>query len=137
LGGQDRLQVALLLLLAAVGDHHRSAHHQAEHVRRRGGLGPNHLLTEDRLLDRRRAATAVLLGPGKPGVPGLVELALPLAAELEGRFVSLGLLARVVLLDPCAELVPEGLLAWREGQIHEGGMLLADGAVSSSWAARG
>ena len=34
LGAEDRLQVALLLLLGAVGDHHRPAHRQAEDVGR-------------------------------------------------------------------------------------------------------
>ena len=38
LGGQDRLQVALLLLIGAVGDDHRAAHRQAEHVGRAGRL---------------------------------------------------------------------------------------------------
>ena len=85
LGGEDRLEEALLLLLGAVGDHDRAAHHEAEHVRRPGRLGARQLLAEDRLLDQRRAAAAVLLRPRDAGPAALVELALPLALELELR----------------------------------------------------
>ena len=81
--GQDRLEVALLLLLGAVRDHDRAAHHEAEHVRDARRLGAHHLLVEDRLLDQRRAAAAVLLRPRHAGPAGLVQLALPAPRELE------------------------------------------------------
>ena len=81
LGGEDRLQVALLLLVGAVGDDDRAAHRQAEDVGRARRLQARGLADEDRLLDHRRAAAAVLLRPGDPGPAGLVQLVLPLAAE--------------------------------------------------------
>ena len=82
LGGEDRLQVALLLLVGAVGDDDRAAHRQAEHVGRAGRFLARRLADEDRLLDQRRAAAAVLLRPGDPGPAGLVQLA---AATRGGR----------------------------------------------------
>ena len=93
LAGQDRLQVALLLLLGAVGDHDRAAHRQAEHVGGARRLLAGRLADEDRLLDHRRAAAAVLLRPGDPGPAGLVQLVLPLAAEGH-HLVETGLRAR-------------------------------------------
>ena len=80
-GGQDRLEVALLLLLGAVGDHDRAAHRQPEDVGRARDLGRGRLLGEDGLLDHRRAAAAVLLRPRDPGPSGLVHPVLPLAPE--------------------------------------------------------
>ena len=85
LGGQDRLQVALLLLLAAVRDHHRAAHDQAEHVGGAGRLGARQLLAEDGLLDQRRAPAAVLLRPRQPRVARRVQLALPLLRNSKPR----------------------------------------------------
>ena len=73
LGGEDRLQVALLLLLGAVRDDRRPAHGQAEHVGELGRPRAHDLLVEDRLLDQRGAAAAVLLRPGEPRPAGLVQ----------------------------------------------------------------
>ena len=83
-----------------------------------GRLGAHHLLGEDRLLDQRRAAAAVLLRPRDAGPAALVQLALPAAAELERLVVVLRGLARVVVLQPRAQLVAEGLLARTERQVH-------------------
>ena len=105
--GEDRLQPALLLLVGAVVDHHRAAHHHAEHVRRLRRPGARHLLAEERLLDERRAAAAVLLRPREAGVAGVEELALPGAAVVEGVVLAGGLLARVVVREPGAQLVAE------------------------------
>jgi hypothetical protein len=74
--------------------------------------GVRALLVEDRLLDQRRPAPAVRLGPGHAGPPGLVQLALPVAAKLERGLVAGGLAAGVVGLEPVAQLVPELLLTW-------------------------
>ena len=127
LAGEDRLQVALLLRVGAVGDHHRAAHRQAEHVGRARRFQARRLADEDRLLDHRRAAAAVLLRPGDPGPAGGVHLQLPLAAEghhlLQARF-RLG--ARMVLFDPGADLVAELLLGGREGQVHRPRSIAAD-----------
>ena len=120
LGGEDRLQVALLLLLGAVRDHDRAAHREAEHVGRRRRLGAGISCDEDRLLDQRRAAAAVLLGPGDPGPAGLVELALPVAAEGDDLVEALGLRAGVVLVQPGANLVAEDSSSGGQGEVHEG-----------------
>jgi hypothetical protein len=117
-GGQDRRQVAVLLLLGPVRDHHRAAHCQPEDVGHLGSLGADDLLVEDRLLDERRAASAVLLGPGEPRPPGLEQLPLPLAAEGEGGLVAIGLAAGMVLGEPGAQLVAEGLLLGGKTEIH-------------------
>ena len=119
LGGEDRLQVALLLLVGAVGDHDRAAHRQAEHVGRARRFLAGRLADEDRLLDQGRAAAAVLLRPGDPGPTGLVQLALPLAAE--GHHLlepGLGLGPGMVLFQPGPDLVAELPLGRREAQVH-------------------
>src|SRR4051794_351898 len=123
-GGEDRLEEALLLLLGAVRDHDRAAHHEAEHVRGHRRPRAHHLLVEERLLDQRGAAAAVLLGPRQSGVARVVQLVLPLAAEPERVNVARRLLTRVVVLKPLAQLVAEGLLVWAEGQVHAAGRML-------------
>ena len=117
--GEDRLQEALLLLLVAVGDDDRTAHDQAEHVGGQRDPLARKLLVEDRLLDQRCALAAVLLGPGEPGPARLVHLLLPGAAELElDGIVALGRRARVVVLQPAPNLVPERRLRIRQRQVH-------------------
>jgi hypothetical protein len=103
-----------------VGDHHRAAHDHAEDVDRRRGLGARHLLAEEGLLDERGAAPAVLLRPGEARVAGVVQLALPGAAVLELGVVAGRVLTGVVLGEPGPQLVAEGLLGGREGEVHEG-----------------
>ena len=98
LGGEDRRQVALLLLLGPVGDHGRAAHREAEHVGRLRAPRAHDLLVEDRLLDQRRAAAAVLLRPRHAGPAAVVELALPVEAERRSPSSSpSGSRARVVV----------------------------------------
>ena len=70
LRGEDRLQIALLLLLGAVGDDHRAAHHEPEDVGGSRRLGSSELLAEDRLLDQRGPSAAVLLWPRHAGPAG-------------------------------------------------------------------
>ena len=70
----------------------------------------------------RRAAAAVLLGPGQPDVAGVVERPAPRAhlRPVEARraaAVALEL-AREVLLEPRAQLGPERGLLGRVAQIH-------------------
>src|SRR4029079_17588518 len=102
----DRLEVALLLLLGAVGNHHRAAHHEPEDVRGARCLRAGQLLAEDRLLDQGRAAAAVLLRPRGTGPSGRVQLALPLALELVLDLIAaLRSRAWMVFLDPSAKLV--------------------------------
>ena len=110
LGREDRLQVAALLLVAAVGDDRRAAHGQAQDVGGARRLGADELLVVDRLLDQRRAAPAVLGRPRHAGPAPVVQLALPGAAEGEARVVALGLAPGVVGVEPRAQLVAEGLL---------------------------
>jgi hypothetical protein len=109
-GGEDRREVALLLLIVAVGDNGRPAHGQAEDVGHLRRTGTSDLLIEDRLLDEARPRPTVRLGPGEAGPAAVVELALPVATEGERRLVALGLRARVVPVEPLAELVAELLL---------------------------
>jgi len=119
LAGQDRLQVALLLGVGAVGDDDRPAHRQAEHVGRARRFLAGRLADEDRLLDHRRAAAAVLLRPGDPSPAGGVQPQLPLAAKGHDCVKpTLGLGSGVVLEQPAANLVAEPLLRWRQRQIH-------------------
>src|SRR6185312_12054469 len=82
-------------------------------------------LVEDRALDQRGAAAAVLLRPGEPRVAVLVELLLPGAAELEGLLVAGGLPAGIVASEPLAQLVAEGLLLRGQSQIHEVSRILS------------
>ena len=86
---------------------------------------PKDLVPNARLLDQARAASPVLLRPRDPGPPSGVELLLPLALELELVLVTAPrALPRVVLLEPCAQLIPEGLLLRGERQVHARGTLL-------------
>jgi hypothetical protein len=132
LSREDRLEEPLLLVLGAMRDHHRPAHHQAQDVRGPRRLRPRQLLTEDRLLDQRRTPAAVLLRPGDPRPAGHVELALPLALELELRLVAA---ARrrpgVVVRDPGANLVPERRFFGRQRQVHGDGETIGGGGNSA------
>ncbi len=82
------------------------------------GAHARHLLAEQRLLDQRGAAAAVLLRPGEARVAGVVELALPAAAVVEGGVLAGRVLAGVVVGEPGAQLVAEGLFGGRERQVH-------------------
>src|SRR5207245_5722153 len=85
LGGEDLRQVPLFLLLAAVGHDRRARHADADHAHVLRSLGAGELLEHDRLVAVWSPLAAVLLRPGQAGVPGLVELAAPLAARLGGQ----------------------------------------------------
>src|SRR5918999_752566 len=120
LAREDRLEPALLLLVRAVRDHHRAAHHHAEDVDRWRRLGARHLLAEEGLLDERGAAAAVLLRPGEARVAGVVEPALPGAAVLELGVVAGRVLTGGVLGEPGPQLVAGGLFGGGEREVHEG-----------------
>ena len=77
LAGQQRREIALLLLVAAPGDDRRAGHAEpdaADVVRRTDSRG---LLEEDALERVRRPAAAVLLRPGQADVAGVVQRAAP------------------------------------------------------------
>ena len=116
LGGEDLLEVLLLLGVGAVRDDRRPGHPEADHAEVRGCFGARHLLEEDRLVAVRGGRAAVLLGPRQPGVAGLVQLAAPVAAGLleaaAPHFV------REVGLDPRAQLGAERGLLRRVAEIH-------------------
>ena len=58
-------------------------------------------------------------GHETPAQPAVVQLALPVAAELELRLVvAVGRRAGMVVLEPGAHLVAEGLLVGCEGEVH-------------------
>src|SRR6185436_1674896 len=117
LAGEDRDEVALLLLRRAPGHDRRAGEQQSEHVRRQRRAGGRQLLVEDRRLRQRRAATAVLGRPvdGRPAAVG--EAALPVAAPGVVRvLVAVRRVARLVLREPRAQLVAEGGLVCVEGE---------------------
>src|SRR5206468_1881487 len=81
-GGQDRRQEALLLLVGPP-DHERGAtEQQAEDVGGQGRARPAELLEEDRGLGERGAAAAVLARPVHAGPAAVVQAPLPLVAPL-------------------------------------------------------
>src|SRR6202023_4112057 len=73
LAGEDRSKVTLLLGRAAELDDRGSGEVLADDVEPLGGTGPVEFLVEDRAQFRVRAAAAVLLWPGQPGIPRVVE----------------------------------------------------------------
>ena len=117
-GAQDRRQEPRLLLVRPVRDDGRPAHREPEHVGHLRRPRSRELLEQDRLLDLRRARPAVLGRPRQPGPAALVERPLPVTTKGEGRLVTLGLLARVVVGDPRAQRVAEFLLRRRKRQVH-------------------
>jgi len=119
-------RVAALLLLRPVGNDGGARHADGQDVEDGRRLGERDLFVEDHLLHEGEAAPAVLLGPGDADEAGLVHLALPLPQEV----VDLGPghvgadahpIAPVlgqVLLEPGADLVPEGRLFGGQLEIH-------------------
>ena len=121
-GGEDRLEVARLLLLGAVRHDRRPGHAETDDADVRRRLGAGHLLEEDRLVRVGRSAAAVLRRPGQPGVARLVQRAAPgaagVAVEARRAAAEPAQLLREVLLDPGAKLGPEGRLLGGVPQIH-------------------
>ena len=78
--GEDRREVARLLLLGAVGHDRRPGHAEADHAEC-GGASARAISSRKIAWSVRRAAAAVLLRPGEAGVAGVVERAAP-GAEL-------------------------------------------------------
>ena len=119
-GGEDRVEVALLLLVGAPDHDRGTRQQQAEHVRRERRAGAAELLEEDRRLGHRRAAAAVLLGPVDAGPAAVGELALPVAQEAVANAVVLrvGRVARRVVGQPPPQLVAERELGVVECQVH-------------------
>src|SRR5581483_12281124 len=81
LRAENPAQVAPLLLLRPVRDDRRPGHAETDDAEVRGSLGDRRLLEEDRVVAERRAGAAVLLRPGQPRVPGVVELPAPRPRE--------------------------------------------------------
>src|SRR5207248_11766957 len=123
LGGQDLRQVRLLLVVAAVRHDRRPGHTEPDDADVGGSLRARHLLVEDGLEAVRGARAAVLLGPGQPGIAGLVQLAAPVAPELVAEALlaaapSAPLLGEV-RVQPCAQPGPEGCLLRGVADVHE------------------
>ena len=119
--GKDRRQEATLLVLGAERDDHGPTHDQTEHVRRRRRACPHQLLVEDGLLHEGGAAPAVFLGPGNARVAGVVQRSLPREAMLEAGLRAVRLWAGMMVAQPRANLVAEGELVGRQGEVHAGG----------------
>ena len=122
LRGEDRLEIARLLLLGPVRDDRRPGHAEADHADVRRRLCACHLLEEDRVVRVRRSAPAVLLRPGEPRVARIVQRAAPCAHRVafepsRSAAVALELLGKV-LVDPGAELAPERSFLGGVPQIH-------------------
>ena len=113
----------LLLLVGAVRHDRRPGHPEADHADVGGSLRARHLLVEDGLEAVRRSRSAVLLRPGQPGVPGLVELAAPLAAELVAEALLTAAPAAPVVgevaVEPRVQLRAESCFLRRVAQGHE------------------
>jgi len=122
LRGQDRGEVARLLLLGAMRHDRRPGHAEADHTDVWRCLCPRHLFEEDRLVRIGSAAAAVLLRPGETGVASVVECAAPgahLGPVEASRAAAVPLeLVGEVLLDPGAELAPESGFFGGVAQIH-------------------
>ena len=114
LGGEDRDEVALLLLRRAPRHDRRAGEQQAEHVRRQRRAGSGQLLVEDRRLRQRRAAAAVLGRPVHRRPAAVGEPPLPVAPPRVVRvLVAVRRVARRVRREPRAQLVAEGGLLLR------------------------
>src|SRR5206468_1900064 len=86
-GREDVLEEALLLFFGPVCDEGRTDEVQAEAVDGGRRVRQRVLLVEDDLLDEGPSAAPVLLRPVHREISGFAELPLPVAAELEGRFI--------------------------------------------------
>ena len=124
LGGQDRVQITLALLLGPPRHDRRTGEQQPEHVRRQRRAGAAELLEEDRRLRQGRPAPAVLNRPvhGRPAVVGhpALEIDAPLVVRvLVADRLVVGLIGR----EPGPQLVAKRQLGRRERQIHQASSL--------------
>ncbi len=121
-GGEERLEVARLLLVGAVRDDRRPRHPEADHADVRRRLRGGELFVEERLEAVRRARAAVLLRPRQPGVAGGVERLAPLAHERVVEPLRAAAAAALVLgqvrVDPRAHLGAELGLLGRVAKVH-------------------
>ena len=112
-----------LLLGRPLGDDRRADDLEARTSRIGGGAPrPRELLVGDDLLhQRRRRGRRVLRGPGEIHEPGLVQLALPAAQELDARVEVRGdLVGRgQVLCEERAHLVADAQLGVVQQEPHQ------------------
>ncbi len=142
-GVEDVGHPALLLLLGAPADDHGPDLPEPVGVVDAGRAGPGHLLGVDDVLGHGGVAAAPLGGPVDGRPPPLVEGALPRPAALHrphdparlrgasALAVGVGPLGqelRQVVVEPRPELVPEGGILGRLGEVHE-----ADTNVRYRW----
>ena len=105
-----------------------------------GARAARQLLGDDVVLDRARAAPAVLLAATPtPTQPAARELRLPLAPErdllgevVEARRQALAVLPRQVRAQPGADLVAERVLGGGGGEVHRRSLSTACGSVWST-----
>src|SRR5207244_5234632 len=107
--------VAFLLSFRSEGDDGGTNEAEPEQVRKRRRTGATHLLHEDHLLNERRTAAAVFLGPRDTGPAALIHAPLPLAEEGEafvhGVFQAAPFpVRRDISSEPGAQVIAELLL---------------------------
>jgi len=124
-GGQHGRDETAPLLLAAVVDQSGAEQADAEEVGNLWRVGAGDLFLEDGLLHLSGAAATPFGGPAHAEIAGLVELALPLAAQLDqavlgglrvAYFLAPGALE--VGLQPGAQLVAKLQVLFGQSQIH-------------------
>ena len=129
--GEDRPEEPVLLLARAPDHQRRAAEQDAQHVGRERRPGAAELLEEDRRLGQRRAAPAVLGRPVDRRPAALVHPALEVAPPGVVGLLVRRLRPGIVGGEPVAQLVAEGELGLREGQVHRA-TLAARGANASA-----
>ena len=120
--GEKGLQVARLLLVAAVGHDRRPRHPQADHADVRRRLGAGLLLEVDRLETGREAAAAVLRRPRDPRPARVVEGAAPRPhlrpVEAGGPAAVRAELVGQVLVEPRPDLGAEARFLGGVAEVH-------------------
>ena len=117
---EDLPEVARLLRVGAVDHDGGPDDAEAEAIGGRGRVHPRHLVGHDGLLHRPRAGAPDLLRPAHAQIARLVELAMPPAPVVERP----DLLARQVLFEPGAHLLPVGDVLGGVVQVHAASLLV-------------
>jgi len=140
-GAQQPRQVALLLLGRAVGDDRRPAHADADVVDDLGDAQTAALLGDDRVLHRRTALAAMLLGPRHADETAVVQHLLVSATTLlHGGEVTAVVVGAVELVEVIGEVLADRAPPLRflrcVVEVHAGAPRVGAGSVAIGPAAR-